>query len=436
MTNTFDDLLTTLNGQAPTDQQLKEHFAPVFAQIHDGAQQREKDHQLAYEPIELLRESGFTRVRLGQEHGGAGASLPQLADLFISLAAADSNLPQALHGHFMFTEQHEVQSQGPVSAWWLSEVAAGKIFGNSLVELPPATGAKPVWWSDVESSQHADDVAHQVATISGDKFYSTGALFADYLLVLAHTSEDAHTLAVVDANDPGVTRTDDWNGFGQRLTASGSTSFDTVAVAADRTMNEHTPTGVLGYPFLWVVLVSTQAGIAQAALNDILEYVRGRKRTYEHAKAETPAEDPLVHEVVGKISAKVTAARHIARGAAAVLDESLAAIQGRTDLEDPVVDAAVGRANVELSEASLTISELVLAATNEIFEVGGASATDAAKLLHLHWLNARVISSHTPLIYRSQGVGDYRINGVRPPYHSTARDSTAKKAETDEKETL
>ena len=428
-TSTFAQLKEATAEHGPTSEQLAQHFNPVFALIRAGAQQRELDHELAFDAIELLRDSGFTRVRLGREHGGIGASLQQLAELLIELAAADSNLPQALHGHFMFTEQHENESQGSVSQWWLAEVAAGKIFGNALVELPPAAGKAPVLFSDVDADTSQSAVAtgtSQIGEISGDKFYSTGALFADYLLVSATRpgrEDEGPLFVVVDAHDRGVQRVDDWNGFGQRLTASGTTTFRGVPVQADRLQEFNVPTGVLAYTVLWIVLTATQAGIGAAALREITRFVQKRRRTYDHATAETPAQDPLVHQVIGAVSAKVASARQIVRGAAEVVEESYRATRGHTDLEDPVFLEAHARANIALSEASLVVSELILDATGQIFEAGGASATDAAKQLHLHWLNARAIASHTPLIYRTQAVGNYRINGALPPHHSTARNS-------------
>ncbi|MCY1157276.1 MAG: acyl-CoA dehydrogenase [Citricoccus sp.] len=425
----FEELRAATAGAPPTDVQLSEHFAPVFRIIAEGAHQREQDHELAFAAIEHLRGSGFTRVRLAREFGGIGASLPQLAGLLVDLAAADSNLPQALHGHFMFTEQHQNESQGAVSAWWLAEVAAGKIFGNALVELPPSAGRRPVRWTDADpdTAQAAAAVGEtEIAEITGDKFYSTGAIFADYLLVTATRpgrEDEGPIFAIVDARDRGVARTDDWNGFGQRLTASGTTTFDDVPVRAHRTQEFNVPTGVLAYSVLWVVLAATQAGIGAAALSSITDFVRARRRTYDHATAETPAEDPLVHQVIGSVSAKVSAARHIVTGAAAVVEDSYRRVRGHLDLEDPVVLDAHTRANIALSEATLVVSEVILEATNQIFESGGASATDASRQLHRHWLNARTIASHTPLVYRAQAVGNYRLNGTVPPFHSTARNS-------------
>lgn len=426
---TFEELRIATTGTLPTDAQLSEHFAPVFRLIAEGARQREQDHELAFAAIEHLRNSGFTRVRLARERGGIGASLPQLAGLLVDLAAADSNLPQALHGHFMFTEQHQNEPQGAVSEWWLAEVADGKIFGNALVELPPSAGKRPVRWIDVdpETAQAAIAIGDtEIAQITGDKFYSTGAVFADYLLVTATRpgrEDEGPIFVIVDARDRGVQRIDDWNGFGQRLTASGTTTFDAVPVQAHRTQEFNVPSGVLAYSVLWVVLAATQAGIGATALAAITDFVRARKRTYDHATAETPAEDPLVHQVIGSVSAKVSAARHIVTGAAAVVEDSYRQVRGHLDLEDPVVLDAHTRTNIALSEATLVVSELILEATNQVFESGGASATDASRQLHQHWLNARTIASHTPLIYRAQAVGNHRINGAVPPFHSTARNS-------------
>lgn len=428
---TFEELRAAIGASGPTDAQLTAHFTPVFAAVAAGAAQRELDHELAFAAIEYLRGSGFTRVRLGRDYGGIGASLPQLADLLVDLAAADPNLPQALHGHFMFTEQHENESQGAVSEWWLAEVAAGRIFGNALVELPPSAGRRPVHWIDADPDTVQSAAATgttEVARLSGDKFYSTGAIFADYLLVSAvrpGLEEDGPVFAIIDARDPGVQRIDDWNGFGQRLTASGTTTLDHVPVQAQRTQEFNVPTGVLAYTVLWIVLTATQAGIGTTALAEITAFVKGRRRTYDHATAETPAQDPLVHQVIGTVSAKVSAARQIVRGAAAVVEQSYVQVRGHTDLEDPVVVQAHTRANIALSEASLVVSELILDATNQIFESGGASATDASRQLHQHWLNARTVASHTPLIYRTQAVGNYRINGAVPPFHSTARNSAS-----------
>jgi hypothetical protein len=36
--------------------------------------------------------------------------------------------------------------------------------------------------------------------------------------------------------------------------------------------------------------------------------------------------------------------------------------------------------------------------------------------LDRYWRNARTIASHNPLIYKARIVGDYAVNGARPPF--------------------
>jgi alkylation response protein AidB-like acyl-CoA dehydrogenase len=72
--------------------------------------------------------------------------------------------------------------------------------------------------------------------LEGDKYYSTGSLYADWIPVTAQRTDDpgpqGRVVAIVPAQTAGVERIDDWDGFGQRLTASGTTRFRSVRVNA------------------------------------------------------------------------------------------------------------------------------------------------------------------------------------------------------------
>ena len=83
---------------------LRAPFAEIFARIEDTALAREQQRELAFDAVNWLREAGFGALRVPREQGGGGASLPQLFELLIELAEADSNLPHILRAHFGFVE--------------------------------------------------------------------------------------------------------------------------------------------------------------------------------------------------------------------------------------------------------------------------------------------------------------------------------------------
>ena len=64
----------------------------------------------------------------------------------------------------------------------------------------------------------------------------------------------------------------------------------------------------------------------------------------------------------------------------------------------------------------MVISELVLKLTTELFNALGASASTTEKQLDRFWRNARVVSSHNPLIYKEKVIGDWEVNQAPLPY--------------------
>ena len=62
-----------------------------FRKIAQGAIQRKRAN-LAFEPIQWLKEAKLGAVRIPRKYGGDGVSLPQLFQLLAELAEADSNI--------------------------------------------------------------------------------------------------------------------------------------------------------------------------------------------------------------------------------------------------------------------------------------------------------------------------------------------------------
>jgi len=383
-----------------SDAELDAIFAPIFARIADGAVQREDDRALAYTEAGWLREAKFGALRVPTEFGGYGASVRQLFRLLIDLAAAESNLPQALRVHWSFVEDQLLAEAGDEREQWLRAVADGKLVGNAITE--PGIGA-------IDRYQTALTPDGARWKLSGTKYYSTGSLYSDYILVAA--DKDGERVSVlVDANAEGVTQHDDWDGFGQRLTASGTTEFNAVAVSDDRVLGPGYGGAGRTYAtsYLQLVQLAVLAGIAQRATDDVAEWVRNRTRTFTHAPADLPREDPLVQQVIGRAAGAAYAARTLVLDIAGQLDVLLDAGGEDTALLD--------RVEFDVARAQSVVIPLVLDAVTQLFEVGGASITSERLRFDRHWRNARTISAHNPLIYKLQSVGDHVLNGSDLPY--------------------
>ncbi|RBH55211.1 MULTISPECIES: acyl-CoA dehydrogenase family protein [Pseudomonas] len=383
---------------------LAERFRPIFARIAAGALEREQSRNLPHEPIQWLKQAGFGAVRVPVEYGGGGASLPQLFQLLIELAEADSNVPQALRGHFAFAEDRLNAAPGSNRDLWFKRFVDGDIVGCAWTEIGN------VVIGDV-GTQVTPDGEHW--RLNGEKFYSTGSIFADWIDVYARRSDTGgNVIAAVRARQPGVEHSDDWDGFGQRTTGSGTSRFIDAPVEAGHVIDFATR---FKYQtaFYQLVLLATLAGIGRAALKDVAHQVRERKRIYSHGNAPHVSGDAQVQQVVGEVAALVYAAEASAVRAAHPAQRAYIARFGAdTEAERQAnVDA-----EIESATAQVVVSELIQRATSELFNALGASDVRQGKALDRHWRNARTVSSHNPAIYKARIVGDWRINGTEPPY--------------------
>ncbi|MFY0750919.1 acyl-CoA dehydrogenase family protein [Pseudomonas sp. NFX5] len=380
---------------------LHQRFADVFARIADTAVAREQQRELAHDAVAWLREAGFGALRVPQALGGLGASLPQLFRLLIELGEADSNLPQIVRAHFGFVEGRISSRDGESQNYWFAKVVDGELWGAAMAERTDTT-RNSVTLSAVDSGWQLD----------GEKYYCTGTLYANWIAAVALDGEDFVSLAVrTDA--PGVTVEDDWDGFGQRLTGSGTTRFKAVDVPAQHIVRRFKKDELRAESYLSAFYqlfhLATLAGIANAVLRDATEFVKGRTRAFGVPGQSSPKDDPLVQRVIGRLSSLAYAARTQVLAVAEVLQEVHEAEQGGYANEEHYTEA-----EIRAFQAQQIVLEQVLEATTLLFEVGGASATSESRRFDRHWRNARTLASHNPAIFRERALGNYYLNDVTP----------------------
>ncbi|WP_116136519.1 acyl-CoA dehydrogenase family protein [Trinickia diaoshuihuensis] len=385
-------------------ERLAERFRPIFARIAEGALERERNRVLPHEPIAWLKAAGFGAVRVPVEYGGAGASLPELISLLIELGEADSNLPQALRGHFAFVEDRLNAAPGPGRETWFRRFVAGEIVGNAWTEVGS------VALGDLTTRVSRDG---ERWVVNGEKYYSTGSIFADWIDVLARRADDGRdVVALVRTRQSGVTIGDDWDGFGQRTTGSGTATFSDAEVQ-EHDIIDFSSRFKYQTAFYQLVLLAVLAGVGRAALRDVSREVRERRRVYSHGNGPSAAGDAQVQQVVGKIGASVFAAQATAVEAARAAQRAYEARFGDNEHAEQEANIA---AELDSARGQIAVADLVLRACAELFNALGASGTSESKGLDRHWRNARTAASHNPLIYKERIVGDWEINGTEPPY--------------------
>ena len=386
-------------------EQVAAKFRPLFQRIEAGTLEREKNRILPHEQIQWLKEAGFGAVRVPKAFGGGGVSQKQLFQLLIELAKADSNVVQALRGHFAFVEDRLNAHKTEDQTVWFQHFVKGDLVGNAWTEI-----------GNVEIGNVGTRVTENKQgqlVVNGQKYYATGTIFADWIDLFAlDETINQHVIAVVSTQANGIQISDDWDGFGQRTTGSGTLIIQNVAINRDHILPFENR---FKYQtaFYQVVHLATLAGIALSAVDIFTQEVRKRSRIYSHGNAQLVREDAQILQVIGKASAQAYAAETIVLRTAEALD---AAYFNHFEGDENADLRANDRAELESSQGQVVISELVLKLTTELFNALGASASTTEKQLDRFWRNARVVSSHNPLIYKEKVIGDWEVNQAPLPY--------------------
>lgn len=377
-----------------TYEALSERFGPLFDEIAAGTLARELNRELPHAQVRALAAQGFTALTVPSEFGGAGVTHHTSIRLLIDLAAADSNIAHLLRGHLIFIDTAQRQDPG-FTRRHLGDIAQGVVFGNASTDQPGS--------NTVGSTSATLTSGRDALLLNGKKFYTTGTIFADRTVTMAADPAEPENrrYVVVSTSAEGVTILDDWDGFGQPLTGTGTTVFRDVRIdpadAVPRSEGYHHDSA-----YFQVVLLAVIVGIGRGAIAEITEIVRGRTRTFNTAGGALYREDPIIQENLGRLQAKVDVAEAAVLRAAEALDR------------DPTDEGAHVAAELAASSAQVVVPGLIHDVTTGIFDLSGASATKREKALDRFWRNARTIATHNPAAFKARAIGDHLLNGTVP----------------------
>lgn len=380
----------------------------LAAEFAAGASARDAERRLPFDEVAALKRSGLLALTVPAAHGGPEAPATVLAEVFRILAHADPSLAQIPQPHFTFAEALRLQGSTAAREFFFRQMRGGALFANAQTERGPHA-------VNVDTTTLVPDGAGGYL-LSGRKFYSTGALFADWLVVRASLPDgDAapaastpKALAFVPRHAAGIAVVDDWDGMGQRTTASGTVTLEAVSVPG-----EH----VVGYSpiFAGPTVYGAQAQLLHAAIDvgiatgALAEGVRQAAAARPHFEAgvDTAAEDPTLIHVAGDLEVTVRGARALLAEAAREIDRA------RVDL---TADSAAA-ASIAVAVAKVAAVRAALAASNGLFDLGGTRSASATANLSRYWRDARTHTLHDATRWKLQHIGRHVLSGTRPPRH-------------------
>ena len=378
------------------------------------ASTRDQRRALPHSQIRDLKDSGLLASTVPAEFGGADLPATVLAEVFRIIASADPSLAQIPQSHFGLLEALRLKGTQEQKAFFYDLILAGNLFANAQSERGP----HPI---DVDATTLAA-TGFGDYVLNGAKFYSTGALFADWLIVRASlpdgsgeaapTSTTPKALAFIPHDARGLRVVDDWDGMGQRTTASGSVSLDDVRVPADRVVPF---TAIFAEPTVYgahaqLLHAAIDVGLAGGALAEGIRQV-AKARPHFEARVTSAAEDPTLVQVAGEVVVAVRGAQALLAEAARQLDAARADLTADTAAE----------ASVAVAVAKVAGARAALEASTVLFELGGTRSASASGNLSRYWRDARTHTLHDATRWKIHHIGRYALS----PRPRTARSAAS-----------
>ena len=373
----------------------------LAADFATDSSKRDRERIWPLAELDAFSQSGLWSINVPKAFGGPELSYATLAKVIEIISAANSSIGQVAQNHLGVVAAIRTVSDADQQKLLFAEVLKGTRFGNAFSEF----GSKRA--ADFET-RFTDAGDHVV--VNGQKFYSTGALLAHLVPIVALDDEGRAWYAIADRGAPGLTVIDDWSSFGQRTTLSGTVIIDNVKVP-----KTHLVPGYKGYDrptadgaIFQIIQVAVDTGIAQAAIDETVSFVRTRSRAWVDSGVDNAWDDPYTIQAVGDLTLRLHAAQALLENAGRAIDRAIV---------NPTAET-VAEAQIVTAEAKILSTEIAIAATNKLFELAGTRSTLAEHNLDRHWRNARTHTLHDPVRWKYAILGKYFLNGENPPLHA------------------
>lgn len=374
--------------------EVAERLRVQFAQ---EAGLRDREGYLPLAEIDAYSQSGLWALNVPKAYGGLGASYATIAKVSALIAAGDSCIAQIAHNHLALVGHIDADGTEAQKQELFGLVLRGYRLGNAFSELH----SKTVTAFETRARVDGDDVV-----VNGEKFYTTGALLAHIVPIVAVSEAGQGLLVFAERDAPGLTVSNNWSSFGQRTTASGGVKIEQVRVPRSRVIpiqafENQTVAGAVSQ----IIQAAIDVGIARQAIDETIHFVRTQSRPWIDSGKDSAAEDVFTIQAIGDLKIKLHAAEALLERAGHTIDRAAAAPDAQS----------VAEATTATAEAKVLTTHIAIEATNRLFELAGTRATLVHHNLDRYWRNARVHTLHDPVRWKYFHVGNFYLNGVNPP---------------------
>lgn len=348
---------------------------------------------------ELIRTSGLLALSVPRAHGGPGSDWPTILRVVRRLAQVDSALAHLFGFHHL-------------------QVASVVLYGNAGQQqrLLRATLAERWFWGNALNPRDRRLVATPVDggwRLQGTKSFASGSVGSDRLLISAHLADDGEApmlIASLPTRSAGIDVHEDWDGFGQRQTDSGTVRFDDVFLPQADVLQPPgtvpTTRQTLRPLVSQLTMTNLFVGIAQGALEAARRYALDGSPGGGATRLRA-VDDPLVQRRAGELHL-------LARPAQVLADEAALRLQQALDRGDALGAVERGEVSLAISEAKVLAHRAAIEIGSELFEITGARSTSSRHGLDRFWRNARVHTLHDPIDQRLCDIGRHALVGALP----------------------
>jgi len=265
----------------------REKFAPRAARW-------DREASFPFENYADLRAAGLLGICVPKAHGGLGADFATYVMVAAEIGRHCGSTALSFNMHVSTTmwtgfiadtlrmsAEERADHERIRAIHFQRVVVEGKVYSQPFSEGGAAAAGKAPWGTLASRAEGAHGGYH----VRGKKIFASLSGAADYYGVLCTLEDTAHgggnlrdsIYLAVPADAPGVSVVGDWDPLGMRGTVSRTLLLDDVWVPADARLM---PEGIhfqaaQRYPHMFATLSPTYMGIAQAAYDFTVNYLRG-----------------------------------------------------------------------------------------------------------------------------------------------------------------